>query len=80
MRGVPYASVVGSLMYVMTCSRPYIAHTVSVISRFLSNLGKEHWTTVKWILIYLKGISKACLCFGGDKLVLQVLAKRLHIM
>ena len=80
MRGVPYTSAVSSLMYVMVCTIPYIARAVGVVNRFLSNLGKEHWTTVKWILIYLKGISKACLCFGGDKLVLQVLAKRLHIM
>ncbi|KAJ9701206.1 hypothetical protein PVL29_006515 [Vitis rotundifolia] len=41
-RKVPYASAVGSLMYVMVCTRPDIAHVVGVVSRFLSNLGKEH--------------------------------------
>lgn len=44
---VPYTSVVGSLMYAMICTRPNIAHVVGVVSRFLSNPGKEHWVTVK---------------------------------
>ena len=39
---VPYASVVGSLMYVMVCTRPDLAYTVSTVSRFMSNLGKQH--------------------------------------
>lgn len=29
--------------------RPDIAHAVGVVSRFLSNPGKEHWEDVKWI-------------------------------
>ena len=42
MRKVPYASAMGSLVYAMVCTRPDIAHAVGVVSRFLSNLGKEH--------------------------------------
>ncbi|GJZ81343.1 putative RNA-directed DNA polymerase [Tanacetum coccineum] len=34
---VPYASAVGSLMYVMVCTRPDLAHAIGVVSRFLSN-------------------------------------------
>jgi hypothetical protein len=30
---VPYASVVGILMYVMVCTRPDISHAVGVLSR-----------------------------------------------
>ena len=33
---VPYASAVGSLMYVIFCTRPDIAHAVGVLSRFMS--------------------------------------------
>ena len=44
---VPYSSTVGSLMYVMVCTRSDIAHAVGVVSRFLSNPGKEHWAVVK---------------------------------
>eukprot|EP00253_Pinus_taeda_P020148 PITA_20148 len=49
MSRVPYASAVGSLMYAMVCTRPDIAHAVGVLSRFMSKLGKEHWTTVKQV-------------------------------
>jgi len=41
MSHVPYASAVGSLMYVMVCTRPNIAHAVGVLSRFMSKPGKE---------------------------------------
>jgi len=44
---VPYASVVGSLMYAMVNTRPDIAYVVGVLSRFMSKPGKEHWTIVK---------------------------------
>ena len=70
MRKVPYASAVGSLMYVMVCMRLDIAHVVGVVSRFLSNPGKEHWAAMKWILRYLRSTSKTCLCFGTEKIVL----------
>ncbi|RVW99369.1 Retrovirus-related Pol polyprotein from transposon TNT 1-94 [Vitis vinifera] len=36
MSKVPYASAIGSLMYVMVCTRPDIAHAVRVVSRFMS--------------------------------------------
>ena len=67
MERIPYASVVESLMYAMVCTRPDIAHAVGVVSRFLSNPGKEHWNAVKWIMRYLRGTSKMCLSFGSGK-------------
>lgn len=70
MRKVPYASAVGSLMYAMVCTRPDIAHAVGVVSRFMSNPGREHWEAVKWILRYLRGTSDLRLSFGSDKPVL----------
>ena len=42
MRKVPYAFVVGSLIYVMVCTRLDIAHAVGVFSLFLTNHRKEH--------------------------------------
>jgi len=71
MKKVPYALVVGSLMYDMVCTRLDIAHAVGVVSWFLSNLGKEHWAAVKWILRYLRGTSRVCLCLGNGKQVLD---------
>ena len=71
MESIPYASVVGSLMYAMICTRPDIAHAVGKVSRFLANPGMEHWEAVKWILCYLRGTSKMSLCFGGEKVALK---------
>jgi len=71
MSRVPYASAVGSLMYVMTCTRPYIAQAVAVVSRFMANPGKEHWNAVKRIIRYIKGTSNVALCFGGSKLIVN---------
>ncbi|XP_070004356.1 secreted RxLR effector protein 161-like [Nicotiana sylvestris] len=68
---VPYASTVGSLMYVMVCTRPDIAHAVRVISRYMSDLGKEHWESVKWILLYLKSTTGTTLCFKKSNIILQ---------
>ena len=71
MARIPYASAVGSLLYAMVCTRPDLAHSVRIVSRFLSNLEKEHWQAVKWILRYLRGSSKTCLCFGQSESLLQ---------
>lgn len=53
MSEIPYASAVGILMYAMVYTRPDIARSVRVLSRFMSNLGEEHWTYVKSVLRYL---------------------------
>lgn len=66
MSRVPYASAVGSLMYAMVCTRPDLAHAVSVVSRFMGDPGKEHWQAVKRIFRYLKGTSDVGLIYGGD--------------
>jgi len=42
MAKIPYASVVGSLMYAMIATRPDIAFAVGVVSRYMSNPGKKH--------------------------------------
>eukprot|EP00253_Pinus_taeda_P007092 PITA_07092 len=65
MSHVPYASAVGSLMYVMVCTRPDIAHAVGVLSIFMSKPGKEHWTIVKRVFRYLRGTSDYGLCYQG---------------
>nr|GEW12975.1 hypothetical protein [Tanacetum cinerariifolium] len=37
MSKVPYVNAVGSLMYLVVCTRPDIAYSVSVVSRYLAN-------------------------------------------
>ncbi|GKB54031.1 hypothetical protein Tco_0904784 [Tanacetum coccineum] len=67
MSKVPYANVVGSLMYLMVCTRPDIAYVVSIVSRYLANPGKNHYEAVKWIFKYLKGTADICLVYGRDQ-------------
>ena len=71
MKKVPYVLAIGSLMYAMVCTRPDIAHAVRVISKFMSNPGREHWTAVKWILRYLRGNFRVYLCFGPGQPMLD---------
>ena len=70
MAKVPYASAIGSLMYVMVCTRPDIAQAVGAVSRYMNNPGKLHWEAVKWILRYLRGTTSKELCFKGGDMVL----------
>lgn len=49
MKCVPYAFVVGSLIYAMVRTIPDISHVVGTVSRFLSKPGRESWNAVKWI-------------------------------
>ncbi|CAM8891849.1 unnamed protein product [Rhodiola kirilowii] len=65
MNNIPYASVVGCLMYSMVCTRPDLAHSASVVSRYMAHPGKQHWYAIKWLFRYLKGSLGKGLLFGG---------------
>ena len=47
MSRILYASAVGSIMYAMTCTRPDMAHSLGIVSRYQSNLGEAHWKVMK---------------------------------
>src|SRR5262249_49915679 len=55
MRNIPYASVVGSLMYAQVCTRPDIAFAVGMLGKYQSNPGMDHWRAAKKVMRYLKG-------------------------
>ena len=63
---IPYASIVGSVMYTMVCTRPDISHAISVASRFMANPGIEHWHALKWLLRYLTGTQGYGILFDGN--------------
>ncbi|KAL0433142.1 UNVERIFIED_CONTAM: Retrovirus-related Pol polyprotein from transposon TNT 1-94, partial [Sesamum latifolium] len=44
---VPYSNAIGSVMYLMVCTRPDIAYAVSCLSRYMSNAGPPHWEALK---------------------------------
>ena len=70
---VPYESEMGRLMYAMVYTRLDISHVMGVLSRFMSNPGKEHWTTVKRVFRYLRGTSDYGLCYQGRIGLVKVL-------
>ncbi|GJZ61773.1 retrotransposon protein, putative, ty1-copia subclass [Tanacetum coccineum] len=66
MKGVPYALVVGSIMYDVRCTRPDVAFSHNLMSRYQQNSGESHWTAVKNILKYLRNTKDMFLVYGGD--------------
>ena len=42
MSRVPYALVVGSIIYAMTCTRPDVAYSLGVVSRYQFDPGENH--------------------------------------
>ncbi|KAJ9546652.1 hypothetical protein OSB04_019195 [Centaurea solstitialis] len=64
---VPYASAIGSIMYAMLCTRPDVAYSVSVTSRYQQNPGEPQWVALKNILKYLRRTKDMFLVFGGSE-------------
>ena len=54
MKVIPYASAIGSIKYAMLCTRPVVCLAMSLTRGYNSDLGVDHWTSVKIILSYLK--------------------------
>ena len=50
---VPYALLVGSLIYTQVCTRPNIAFVVGMLGRYLSDPGLSHWKVAKKVMRYL---------------------------
>ncbi|KAL0455963.1 UNVERIFIED_CONTAM: Secreted RxLR effector protein [Sesamum latifolium] len=71
MSNIPYASVVGSIQYVVQCTRPDVAHALSVTRRYQACAGEAHWRMVKSILKYLKRTKDMFLIYGGGELILE---------
>jgi hypothetical protein len=69
---VLYQSMVGSLLYAATGTRPDIAHAVGVVSKFNGCPTEAHMTAVKRILRYLKGTKDLTLQYvkgSGDNMI-----------
>ena len=52
---IPYANVIGIIMYLMISIISDLAFSISLLSRFMSNPGKIHWEALKYLLRYIKG-------------------------
>jgi hypothetical protein len=53
MNKILYVFAIGSIMYAMLCTRPDMAHAISLTSRYQYDPCLEHWTAVKNIFKYL---------------------------
>lgn len=62
---VPYREAIGSLMFAMLGSRPDIAFSVSLLSRFCEEPRLVHWNAVKRVIRYLKDTADLCLMYNG---------------
>ncbi|KAG6465891.1 hypothetical protein O3G_MSEX015473 [Manduca sexta] len=62
-----YRNLIGCLMYIAVCSRPDIAHAVSLLSQYNESFTETHWKAAKRVLRYLKGTLNYGLVFqkGG---------------
>ncbi|KAF0682376.1 Aste57867_25514 [Aphanomyces stellatus] len=58
---LPYRELVGSLQYLVTCTRPDIANAVRNLTKYLSCFDESHWKQAKRALRYLKGTKSLCL-------------------
>jgi hypothetical protein len=70
MTAVPYRQLVGALLYLANVTRPDIAYSVGVLSRFLNCYGELHWRAAKKVLRYLKGTAKLGLVYKKEQICL----------
>ena len=50
MKVIPYATIIGSIKYVVLCTRPIVYLAMSLARGYNSDLRVDHWTAVKIIL------------------------------
>ena len=67
-----YREIVGSLLYIMTCTRPDFSYAVGKLLH-LSKPCQQHWVAAKHILKYLGGTFQYNLCYKKSE-KLRILA------
>ncbi|GKC61071.1 hypothetical protein Tco_1088669, partial [Tanacetum coccineum] len=72
MKNVPYASVVGFIMYAVRCTRPDVAFAKNMTSRFQQNPGELYWTAVKNILKYLRNTKDVFLVYCNARFEIDI--------
>ena len=72
MNMIPYASAIGSIMYTMLCTRPYVSYALSVMSIYQSDPGMGHWVAVKNILKCLRKTKDVFLIYRDGDLIVEM--------
>ena len=57
MKLIPYREILGSLRYLVSCTRPDLCYITGYLSRFMQNPGKAHWEALIQVFRYLKTTS-----------------------
>ena len=71
MSRIPYAFVIGSIMYTMLYTRPDVSYALRITNRYQANPSEKHWMAVKNILKYLRRTKDMFLVYGGTELIVQ---------
>lgn len=59
-----YSHIIGSLMYAMYCTRPDIAFTIGMLSKYTSDPSSKHWSALFTVLRYLKSMMNYGIHYG----------------
>ncbi|KAL0359858.1 UNVERIFIED_CONTAM: Retrovirus-related Pol polyprotein from transposon TNT 1-94 [Sesamum angustifolium] len=64
MKNILYSNAIGSIMFLMECTRSDITYAINCLRRYKSNAGPPHWEALKWLLRYLNGSSNLGIMFS----------------
>ena len=67
LKNIPYRQAIGSIMYLMICTRPDLAFAVGKLSQYSESPKEHHWTAVKRVLRYIKGTDNFGILFNGSE-------------
>ena len=66
-----YAKIIGSVIYLMSYTRPDITYAANRLSRYIHNPDRYHWDILHHLLRYLKGTKNYRLHFDKFRVVLE---------
>jgi hypothetical protein len=64
--GRKYSELVGSLMYLSTCTRADISQAVGALARYMAAPMEEHWNAARGVIKYLAGTTDLGIKFKKD--------------
>ena len=66
-----YSQIIGSLIYLASATRPDISFAICKLSRYMSNLGDNHWNALERVVHYLKGTMSFRIHYSRHPAVLE---------
>ena len=65
--GIPYKSLVGSVLHLSRSTRPDISCAVAILAKYQKDPGPRHWNAAKKLLRYLAGTRDYGIIYGRDR-------------